>query len=161
MAERKRKPAAKAEAAKKSVPVQWTKEKRDVFFTVLSELCNVTAAAKAAGFDDSHSVYRQKAKDADFRARFEAAVGEGYARLELEMLERGRFGEDRPPDAGTSNERLRQIPTALAMSLLKLHQSGNRGKAPAAAQRPMRGAKLKDELEARLSEINRRLGGEG
>ena len=153
--------AVKPAASKKSAPVQWTKEKRDIFFSALSELCNVTAAAKAAGFDDSHSVYRQKAKDAEFRERFEAAVSEGYARLELEMLQRSRFGEDRPADAGSSNERLRQIPTALAMSLLKLHQSNMRGRPLAAAQRPMRGAKLKDELELRLAEINRRLGGEG
>ena len=42
MAERKKKPAAKSDAAKKNAPVQWTKEKREVFFTVLSELCNVS-----------------------------------------------------------------------------------------------------------------------
>ncbi len=46
------------------------------------------------------------------------------------------------------------------MSLLKMHQSRVKGRAPS-AQRPMRGAKLRDELEARLAEISRRLGGIG
>ena len=160
MAKAGRAPGAGKKDAKKSARVQWTNERREIFFSELAEVCNVTAAALKAGFSDPKSVYRQKNSDPEFKARFEAAVCEGYARLELEMLERGRFGEDRPQEVGTSGERQRQIPTALAMSLLKLHQSGMRGKAPA-VRRPMRGAKLKDELEARLAEISRRLGGNG
>lgn len=144
----------KAEAPK------WTGERREIFFGALAECCNVAQAARDAGFESSRPVYLMKARDAEFAARFEAAVAEGYSRLELEMLERSRFGENRPSSAGQSPERLREIPTGLAMSLLKFHQSKVRASAPT-ARRPMRGAKLRDQLEARLSEINRRLGGKG
>jgi hypothetical protein len=76
------------------------------------------------------------------------------------MLERSRFGDDRPPPASETEKKLREVPTSLGLQLLKMHQGQVRGRAPS-AQRPMRGAKLRDELEARLSEISRRLGGIG
>ena len=167
MVERKkaatRKPAktkAKTNAKAPAQKLKWTVERQEVFFRELAELCNVAAAARLAGFEDGEPAYKEKAKNPAFRARYEAAVAEGYLRLELEMLERSRFGEDRPKDAGKSGERLRQVPTALALSLLRLHNGKVKGTAPT-ARRPMRGAKLRDELEARLSEINRRLGGRG
>ena len=150
----------KGRGKKKVEKLKWTAERQEIFFRELAELCNVAAAARKAGFEDGEPAYREKAKNAAFGVRYEAAVAEGYSRLELEMLERSRFGEDRPKDAGQSSERLRQIPTAMAMSLLKLHHSKVRG-TPPTARRPLRGARLRDELEARLAEINRRLGGNG
>ena len=172
MVERKRN-AARKEPVKKKTPagkgteapepaqkLKWTAERQEIFFRELAELCNAAAAARKAGFQDGEPAYKEKEKNPAFRARYEAAVAEGYSRLELEMLERSRFGEDRPADAGRSGERLRQVPTALALSLLRLHNGKVKGTAPT-NRRPMRGAKLRDELEARLSEINRRLGGKG
>jgi hypothetical protein len=46
------------------------------------------------------------------------------------------------------------------MNLLKMRE-GRRTKTKSPPQRPMRGQKLRDQIEARLAEINRRLGGEG
>jgi hypothetical protein len=164
MVERKkaaaRRPAAKKQSKAAAQRLKWTVERQEVFFRELAEVCNVAAAAREAGFEDGEPAYKEKARNSAFRARYEAAVAEGYSRLELEMLERSRFGEDRPKDAGKSGERLRQVPTALALSLLRLHNGKVKGTAPT-NRRPMRGAKLRDELEARLSEINRRLGGRG
>ena len=154
---------SRAAAKKPAAPAQkpkWTAERQEIFFRELAELCNVAAAARLAGFEDGEPAYAEKDRNAAFRARYEAAVAEGYSRLELEMLERSRFGEDRPKSAGKSSERLRQVPTALALSLLRLHQGRVKGTAPT-TRRPMRGAKLKAELEGLLSEINRRLGGKG
>ncbi|HEV2080288.1 MAG TPA: hypothetical protein VGR19_10405 [Allosphingosinicella sp.] len=136
MVGRKKSAARKAPAKKKAQapePVQklkWTAERQEIFFRELAELCNVAAAARAAGFEDGEPAYKEKDKNPAFRARYEAAVAEGYSRLELEMLERSRFGEDRPADAGKSGERLRQVPTALALSLLRLHNGKVKGTAP-------------------------------
>jgi hypothetical protein len=76
------------------------------------------------------------------------------------MLERSRFGDNRPAPKTEAEKKLREVPTSLGLSLLKMHRGEVRGRAPS-AQRPMRGAKLRDQLEARLSEISRRLGGIG
>jgi hypothetical protein len=169
MVERKKAAPRKTSAGKKvearrapatKNKLKWTAERQEIFFRELAELCNVAAAARLAGFEDGEPAYREKDRNPAFRARYEAAVTEGYSRLELEMLERSRFGEDRPKSAGKSGERLRQVPTALALSLLRLHNGKVKGTAPT-TRRPMRGAKLRSELEARLSEINRRLGGKG
>lgn len=150
------------QAPKASPP--WTKTRDDIFFAELSEVCNVAAASRAAGFPDGQSAYHRKARDPEFRRRYEAAVEESYSRLELEMLERARFGDNRPAPANASAAKLREIPTALGLSLLRLHASRKKGiaaPAPAPVHRPLKGAKLRAALEMRLSEINRRLGGDG
>lgn len=141
----------------------WTKKSLDVFFAELSAFCNVAAASRAAGFPDGSSAYDKKNRDPAFRARYDAAIEESYSRLELEMLERARFGENRPAPANAAEARLRAVPTALGLSLLRLHASRRKGAAqpPAPVHRPLKGAKLRAALEARLSEINRRLGGNG
>jgi len=138
---------------------KWTRKRCDIFFAALAEVCNVAAAAEAAGFERK-APYNERRHNPEFEARWEKAIGEGYAALELEMLERARFGENRPADVGESGPRQRAIPTGMAMQLLKLHKSHARGTATA-AQRPMRGQILRNGIEARLAEINRRLGGQG
>lgn len=154
-----RKPAAGKGAAAKSG--QWTKAKDEIFFRELAMVCNVTAALRAAGMlRQSSKVYDRRKRDPEFRASWDEAIGESYAMLELEMLERGRLGDTRPPPASKAEARLREIPTALGLQLLRLHRSQVKGRMPS-AQRPMRGEKLRDELEKRLSEISRRLGGVG
>jgi len=149
---------ATATATAPRVKVAWTGAREDEFFRELSEVCNVNAAARAAGFADSKPAYNRKERDPAFRARWDGAVAEGYARLELEMLERARFGENRRADEGCSGEKQRAIPTSLALSLLKMHQARAKA-APAAgpAIRPMRGQSIRDEMERRFREIRDRL----
>lgn len=144
------------------IKLAWTAARQDEFFRELAAVCNVAAAARAAGFPDSKPAYNRKERDPAFRARWNAAVAEGYARLELEMLERARFGENRRADQGRSGEKQRAIPTALALSLLRIHQA--RAKTAAtpdatAPVRPMRGQSIRDEMEARFREISSRLTG--
>ena len=156
----------KRKGGQRAKSIGWTAERKDIFFGELAELCNVSAAARAVGYSESKPVYEKKKRDPDFAARWEEAVCEGVSRLELELLERARFGENRPADAGISGERQREIPTALALQLLKLHQPRLKAHAEAAARRaaprPARGRlSLRAEIEAKLSELNRRFGGEG
>lgn len=137
----------------------WTREKESIFFRELATVCNVAAALRAAGLARAGShVYERRKRDPEFRTSWDEAIAESYAMLELEMLERSRFGARRAAPKNEKEARLREIPTSLGLQLLKLHQGRMRSRAPF-AQRPLRGAKLRDELEARLAEIARRLGG--
>lgn len=64
---------------------------RSHFLAILAETSNVTASAFKAGISTSHA-YKVRRCEADFRAAWQAALLEGYEHLELETLERLRFG---------------------------------------------------------------------
>ena len=137
------------------------REKDETFFAELAMVCNVTAALKAAKMTkQSGAVYTRRKRDPEYRARWDEAIGESYAMLELEMLERSRHGDNRPPPKTEVERRLRELTDKQALALLRQHKSGVKGQQPH-AQRPFRGEKLRDALEKRLSEISRRLGGIG
>jgi hypothetical protein len=130
-------------------------------------VCNVRSALRKAKLTGCSSLaYERRKKDARFRGAWDEAIDQSYAMLELEMLERVRFGDDRPPPATEAERRLRAIPTALALQLLKLYE--NRVKArsaaparPAARLTAERGDALRKRIEQMLSDFNRRMGGNG
>ncbi len=144
----------------------WTAAKEADFFRELATVCNVSSALRACGmFRRSRDVYDRRRTDSGFRARWESAVDEGYALLDLEMLERARFGNNRPPPQSEAEKRLREVPTALGLQLLKLYHA-RKAKAPPApaaqaARRRIDGAALRREFDALLSDFNRRMGGNG
>ena len=106
-------------------------------------VCNVSSALRKVGLmSQSSHVYERKKADAGFGAKWEAAIRESYSLLELEMLERARVGDDRPAPRTEVEKRLREIPERLALQLLKLHQSRERGRAKFAGAFP----ELEDEL---------------
>jgi hypothetical protein len=155
--------SARARAAR----VRWPKDKEAIFFRELAIVCNVTAALRAAGLlRRSRDMYEQRA-DPAFRARWEEALAESRVLMALELHERARFGDQRPEPANEIEAKLRAVPTALAMQLLKLYE-GRAAKAaaiaavPAVARRdPERRRALRRALMERLAEFNRRMGGEG
>ena len=134
-------------------------------------VCNVSAALRKAKLMGCSSLaYERRKTDARFRAAWEEAIDQSYAMLELEMLERVRFGDDRPPPATEAEKRLRAIPTALALQLLKLYENRVKARAATPATRAARGiagarridgAALRREFDAMLSDFNRRMGGQG
>lgn len=147
----------------------WTAGKEAIFFRELATVCNVSSALRACGmFRRSRDVYDRRRAEAAFRARWEAAVDEGYALLDLEMLERARFGNNRPPPRTEAEKRLREVPTALGLQLLKLYHARKAkavlaappGRTAAASKRVDRMAQRR-EFEAMLSDFNRRMGGKG
>jgi hypothetical protein len=94
--------------------------KIETFFATLADTCNVVRSAKAAGFS-ANWAYRKRKSDAGFRHAWAAAVREGYAKLELVLLERAIKGSPKPVP-GTGGERIiREYSTALAVALLKRH----------------------------------------
>jgi len=103
-------------------PSDWTKAKADEFVEVLAETCNVTLAAQAIGRSISN-VYKQRCRDASFRAAWDAALSVGYSRLELMMLERALHGVERTVVArdGTTTV-MREYPDRVALTLLRMHR---------------------------------------
>jgi hypothetical protein len=157
----KKAPRAKAARAK------WPKEKEAIFFRELAIVCNVSAALRAAGLlRRSRDVYDQRSEPA-FRARWEDALAESRVLMALELHERARFGDQRPEPANEIEAKLRAVPTALALQLLKLYEgraakaAAGAAAAPVARRDPERRRALRRELLDRLAEFNRRMGGEG
>ncbi len=85
---------------------------RSLFLDTLAETSNVSAAARAAGASTSRA-YKTKKMDAEFRRQWNEALLEGYEHLEMETLERLRFG------VGTGE---RKFDIANALRLLAMHR---------------------------------------
>lgn len=129
-------------------PARWTLPRQADFLAHLAASCNVRASAGKVGMSEQ-SVYRLRMRSADFRRAFDIARDEGYVRLEMLMLERaGGSGDD-----GEVSEKL-------AMTLIAQHRARMRDEPrPAEIKRDM--AEVRKKLEAKLSEMNKRMGGDG
>lgn len=98
-----------------------TPEQIETFFATLTDTCNVRRSAKAAGFT-ANWAYRRRKFDAAFRNGWVAAVREGYAKLELILLERAMTGTPKLVRTSKGDDRImREYSTALAIALLKRH----------------------------------------
>jgi hypothetical protein len=135
-------------AAPVALAVRWTPAKREAFLAALVETANVAGAARTVGLPPC-SPYKLRAKDADFRAAWEAALEEAYSRLELMLLRRATFGETCDGPATP------KISTTFAMALLRHHQTRARRGAPD-LPRKVGGSNLRNRLEEKLAEIERR-----
>ena len=101
-------------------PQSITDEQIETFFSELADTCNVVRSAKAAGFS-ANWAYRKRKMDAGFRAGWARAVAEGYAKLELVLLDRAMNGMVKRVPSSGSEKRIREYPNQLAMALLKRH----------------------------------------
>lgn len=123
----------------------WSEEAEEIFFDHLAATCNVTASAQAAGFT-TPTVYDHRRRRPEFAARWQVALEQGYARLELALLEAANESmAGRPFDAD------RPIPTMTvdqALSVLRAHRLAVRGVGHAPG-RPARRRGL-DEVRASI-----------
>lgn len=87
---------------------------RGLFLDTLAETSNVSEAARRAGINPSRA-YKVRREEAGFRAKWAAALAEGYAHLEMETLHRLRMGTDAGKDE-------RKFDLANALRLLALHR---------------------------------------
>lgn len=114
------------------------------FVAILTETCNVSAAARAAGVAAS-TCYRWRAGDAGFAGQWDAALGVGYDRLEaalldyaLERIERGVADpEVIAPDAvkgsvvaALAGRSISYTDLQFAVGLLARHRAAGTGKKP-------------------------------
>lgn len=106
---------------RRASPQTITPEQIETFFAALADTCNVVRSARAAGFT-ANWAYRRRKFDAAFRNGWAAAVREGYAKLELVLLERAIKGTPKLVRTAKGSDRvMREYSTALAVALLRRH----------------------------------------
>ena len=127
----------------RSAGARWTDEAETVFLDRLAASCNVSYAAACAGFSTA-AVYKRRRRDPGFAARWQAALAQGYARLEAGLVRAAcatfaaheRLGED---DDGEGEDaffvpdpEIPFLPMSVgeAIAILKLHRASVEG-APA------------------------------
>jgi hypothetical protein len=144
----------------------WPKDKEAIFFRELGIVCDLGLALKAAGLARRASEVPERLKsDSAFLAQWNAALAAAYALLDLEMLGRVRFGDKRPEPQTEAERKLRLVPNSVALQLLRLYHARIKS-GPAAAPGTRMPAlanarEVRKRLEVKLSEWNRRMGGEG
>lgn len=147
----------------------WTKARRTAFLQELIGTCNVEAACRAATMSDS-AAYQLRRRDGEFRALWNEALEQGYARLEMELMGRA-IGRSRDPDndidldalteaaSGAVSDRARDFDVELAFRLLAQMRAaevaGRRGGAP--AYRQGNAEDTDRELERRLTAMEKQL----
>ena len=132
----------------------WSKIKQGKFLAVLADTANVTASAKAIKFKEA-AAYDFRRKSAVFRAAWNEALSEGYAKLELMMLERAMKAlrpdtADEPADAVRT--RVEDYSNKLAMGLLAAHRATVRGDRVATSTLA-RSGNVRGRFEARFAAV--------
>jgi hypothetical protein len=146
-AKAKRKVVRPPRAAPMALAERWTAAKREAFLRALVETANVVGAARSVGVPEN-SPYHLRRKDDDFARAWDRALDEAYSKLEMMLLRRATYGE--ACDGADSPA----ISTSFALALLRHHQTKAKRGAPD-LPRPQRGAVLRDQLLAKLAELNR------
>jgi hypothetical protein len=104
------------------------------FFAELAATCNVTLAAGRARVAVG-TVYKHRAQDASFRARWAEAISGAYQNLEMMMLERAMNGTVKTvTKADGSIDRTHEYPNAIALTLLRLHKDNAAEAEPEASE---------------------------
>jgi hypothetical protein len=124
---RKRAPAKTARA--KAKPVRWSARRETIFLQTLAQTAKVAAAIRASKLSESN-VYRHRQRSEAFRAKWAAALAEGFERLETMMLDRALNGVEKPiwyggKQVGTMTE----YSDRTALALLAQHRGSVRGTA--------------------------------
>lgn len=137
---------------------RWSDKAEAIFLEDLAATCNVRAAAAAAGFSTT-AIYRRRMHDPGFAAAWQAALEQGYARLETRLVELAtaslrtiRIRGDRPPPV---------VSVADAMNLLKLHRASVRGGPPQrydARARPPDIEKVRANILRKIAAVERAAG---
>lgn len=128
-----------------------TPEQIETFLETLADTCNVVRSAKAAGFA-ANWAYRKRRRDAGFRNGWAEAVREGYAKLELVLLERAMIGTPKLVRSAGGGERIvREYSNTLAIALLKRHASLADSAAYEPADEEL--AEIRERILARLDKL--------
>lgn len=103
---------------------QWCDEDEELFLDCLAASCNVLLACEQADVAPT-TVYRQRRRRADFKKKWQEALEQGYARLEMALVaaaadsvERVEFDAERP---------IPQMSAETAIKVLQLHRASVAG----------------------------------
>lgn len=141
--------------AKTRAPL-WNEERRHAFLDTLAACSNVAASERAAGMMPG-SAYRERRRSPEFRAAWDEALCEGYARLELVLLERALGGVVARTTRNEKGEEVKeQFSDRLGMALLAAHRSTVTA---ARAQRPaVDGESAVEWLARKLADMKKKAG---
>ncbi len=142
--------AAKTAATEKAFGVTAQR----AFLLHLAKTANVTASAKTAGVSTS-PVYALREKSPDFRSQWLAALCEGYARLEADLL-----AEALRPAGSTikdSTLKQRQMKVRLGTILLAAHRASVRGDLAPTPKRSRDPKEVQQRLESRFAAMRKGL----
>jgi hypothetical protein len=139
----------------KSRGAQWCEATEEEFFDVLAASCNVTLATETVGFT-TPTVYRLRRMRPDFAARWQAALEQGYARLEMELL---RAATDTLADQDFDESRpVPRMTVEQAANVLRAHRNEVRGGGdggPGARARRRGFAEVRASITAKLVAVER------
>jgi len=125
----------------------WSEEAEEAFFDHLAASCNVTTSAEAVGFT-TPTLYRQRRLRADFAARWQAALAQGYARLEMALV---LAANDSLDDVAFDAERpIPKMTVDQAMNVLRAHRHTVAGDGRRGPGNPARRRSL-DEVRASIA----------
>ncbi len=128
----------------------FTTAKRKRFLAALAATCNAGLAAKHAGVDKT-TPYYHRTRDATFRAQWQAAIEEGYDRLEELVLLHGGAGQALDFDEGDAPDAdaLPPFDFDRAMAVLKQYRGRRDGRPFDHGGRPLKRVTV-DETNAAL-----------
>lgn len=131
------------------------KARKRRFLDELAMTCNVTQSAAAAGVTPS-CVYQARQRDPEFRADWQVALEQGYARIEAMLLERATA---LTPEPGEEPNPAEPIDRDLALHLLREHKKGLAGKVTREGPPPHGAAwrEVEEYFTARLRALKIRL----
>lgn len=138
---------------RRASPQSISEDQVETFFASLVETCNVVRSAKAAGFT-ANWAYRKRKRDAAFRNGWAEAVREGYAKLELVLLERAIKGTPKAVRAPGGDRIIREYSTPLAIALLKRHAETADSAAYQPADEEL--AEIRERILERLEKLRKR-----
>lgn len=118
---------------------------RKIFLSHLSETSNVAASARAAGVSSS-AIYAERRRSAAFRDEWAAALAEGYARLETDLLAEAMQMASAKISDGMLKSRAQKH--RLALALLAAHRVSVKGIGP--ISQPGTAAAVHLEMKAKL-----------
>ena len=113
-------------------PCSFTPEKQARFLSALRTTSNVRAAAAVAGVSP-HGAYDRYHADAEFRAEWVAALGDGRVHLEMALMAEARAAAERPRRAlvpGEEPPAITGMDAKTALQLLRLRRSTDAGGRP-------------------------------
>lgn len=108
----------------------WNDSKEEVFLNALGASCNATFAINACGMSKG-ALYRRKRLDPGFAARWQAALEQGYVRIEMLMLdlaESSLSGKAPDPDCPIPPMTVKEAMNLLQLHRSAVHKDGNRRK---------------------------------
>lgn len=134
---------------------QWCDQDEAVFLDALADTCNVRMACAIAGVATT-TVYRQRHLRADFAHRWQAAIEQGYAELEVSLIRAAQEAVD-TNRAPSPTRRVRAMSAETALKVLQSHRASatGKGKVGGWSRPPRRLEEVQDEILRKVDAIRR------